>query len=561
MRRVNRIAVASACLVASGAYAQTIAPIDVEETSLYRDAFSTGILSAAEGALPSDLWQGSNVRDVDFLLSEIDAQPRSPSMGAALRRVLLSSGAGPAGLSPAAGGRKLLALAEAGMIDEARTVASLSSAPGNDPWVGQALAVADLLENDLSAACQRNQALTSGRDAPFWVKLRIICYANAKEFDAAELTLRIVREQGLLSETEDTLLTAVSIPAPAKAPIAPMSALELAAMRAVAAPLDMGNLDTVSAGVLRSIATDQALEPRVRLAGAAGAAASGVMSANELRSLYGAIPFDTSAFASVRGAIADRPADLVTDALVYQSVQQMAAPEFIRDRAERIATALDIANSFPRAYVVALLYDEAVRGLEGAIVTPDQAGNFALMRMALGDSRRATNWLLAMLGGGVSTLTEEQALRFIELTNLLAILDPASGGAVAAAANVEVGAPRPPLAIASGGDADRARFAEIVAAAFEATANKSEGQAALAALAVSGLAYSGDPIANVVLDASLAAAGLGDLSRRRAFEAAWAATFSDPVAAAPTPATTPVTTAPQTTADDGLTPRLKPKAQ
>jgi hypothetical protein len=146
-------------------------------------------------------------------------------------------------------------------------------------------------------------------------------------------------------------------------------------------------------------------------------------------------------------------------------------------------------------------------------------------------------------------------MEFIELVNFLAVLDPISAAAVAAAADVAVAPPAMDTSAASAGALDAVRLRLITEAALEAAIDDIPGQAGLAAIAMAAHAGGSDTVANVVIDQSLRAAGLNDLRRRIAFDAVWRRRFSAPEVAASQPAQSA-----EATGDDGLTPRLKPRA-
>ena len=547
------------------AQGQLAPPEAVETAQLAKDAFSTGTLTAAEGALEPGLWDGSDAETLEYLLLHAPARPVTPSIGLALRRILLSPGAAPAGAAPSLGGKKLLALARAGFVDEANTVASLSTAGRGDPWTGQALAISDLLKGDVARACERNANLSSGRDELFWVKLRVACYAAAGETDAADLTLNLLREQGALSASEETLLTATVTGVQPKTPPETETILEHALAKRLSLPIAPGLIDMAAGGVLSAIARDADADAQTRLAAAQRAVAMGVMAPNELSGLAGEISFDVAEISNAATAAQAEPNNPLTDALLYQSVKAMSAPEFLRDKAQRISLALGLGNGFARAYALSVLYAEEITSLEGAIVTPIEAERFAMARMAVGDAVGAGQWLLAMIGesGSLSALPEPQAMLFIDRVNLLAVLDPQTAAQVARTAGVSV------LTAANAYDDGAltdgaAQTAHILRAAFDAATGGKVGQAGLAALAASAVTEergSSNDVAAVnavVVEEGLRIAGMSELMRRDKFERAWIASFPD---AGDSPLTGEGEVGENANAqegDDGLTPRLKP---
>ena len=541
--------------VLTAAVAQVALPEQVETTQLSTDAFSTGTLDRFTGALPPTLWHGSDGQTLEYLLTQMPTRPASPSLGETMKRVLLSPGPGPQGAAVSLGGKKLLALARVGFADEARTVASLSIASRGDPWTGQAEAVADLLSGEVVAACRRNANLSSGRDELFWVRLRAFCYAQAGEMDAADLTLAILRDQGALDASDTAFLTAAVTGAAPKSPPAAKNALQYAIARQLNLPFLPGLLDEADAGVLAAVATDVSLDAATRIAAAERAIAMGVMGPAVLSGLLQSVEFDVAEISNATGSARDRAGDPLTDALLYQSIGEMAAPEFLRDKAQRIALALSLGDSFHRAYSLSLLYADEIEALEGAIVSADEASSFAMARMAVGDSVGAGQWLAAMVGvnGGVTALPEAQAMAFIAQVNLLAVLDPQTAAQVARVAGVSMLGEDGALASPSGHE-DESTVALIMETAFDAAINGKQGQAGLAALAASAGNAQGGEIESVIVGQSLRVAGLPQLQRRYAFETAWASKFSQAAGGDLANATGSA----QAENEGGLTPRLKP---
>ncbi|NOX84227.1 MAG: hypothetical protein GXP06_14820 [Alphaproteobacteria bacterium] len=553
---LRMIFAATGLIVAAGAaVAQVSLPPAVEATPISKDAFSTGTLDGASGALPETLWRGSDAQTLEYLLTHMPTRPATPSLGEVLKRTLLSSGTAPREAAPSLGGKKLLALARAGFAEEARTVASLSTAPRGDPWSGQAQAVADLLGGNIAAACRRSAGLTSGRDELFWVKLRVLCYAQAGERDAADLTLGVLRDRGALSEADAAFLTAATTGAAPKIPPAAQTPLQYATAKQLGIPLGSGLLEKAGGGVLAAVAVDETVNPATRIAAGERAVAMGVMAPAILSGLMANVELDIAEIGSAVIRAQELPHDPLTDAVIFQSVNTMSAPEFLRDKAKRIALGLSLADSFHRAYALSLVYADEIAALEGALLSPDEAASFALARMAVGDSVGAGGWLSAMIGvnATVAALPEEQAMAFIDLVNLLSVLDPQTATQIAGAADVALldGGEAPP--VAAGAYADPAVTARILEAAFDAALDGKKGQAALAALAASNGAAPGGQIEAVLVGQSLRTAGLGDLQRRHEFERKWASSFLTVEDAAAS------TEAVASHDDDGFTPRLKPR--
>lgn len=539
------------------ALAQIAAPETVETAQLPADAFSFGPLTPADGALPETLWSGSNPEMLDFLLSYAPSRPASPSLGQAMRRVLLSPGAKPAGADASLGGKKLLALARAGFIDEARTIATVATSGRGNLEVAEAEATLSLLNGETDGACRRGASLSGGREALFWVRLRAFCYARAGELDAFDLTVNLLRERGALAPADEALFFSLLSKTPPKAMPPIETALQYAAYKAAGFEITPPLIASAEGGVLAAIAADGAAAPALRIEAAQQALAMGVIGPAAVKRLFAEAKFEVADLGAAPSVAAARPDDPLTDALLYQSIEAMTAPEFVRDKAMRIALALSRADSFHRAYALSLVYADDINALEGVLVTAEEAGEFALAMMAAGDSVGAGRWLSAMIGSNesVAALPEDLGGVFIDRVNLLAVLDPQTAARIARSAGVSLISEEGPQAAALPAHEDPAVTARILEAAFDAVDGDKVGQAGLAALAASaGSGNVAGEVEAVVVMESLRAAGMPELRRRNNFERAWAASFA---AAAPLSGGTGAEAA-QTPEERGFAPRIKP---
>ncbi|WP_411820691.1 hypothetical protein ABFZ85_05490 [Hyphococcus formosus] len=549
LKGLAAIIVASA--VTPFAVAQIAAPDVVESAPIATDAFAIGGISPAEGALPSSLWDRSDPQTLEYLLGHLPARPVSPSIGQAMRRTLLSSGTKPSGASPSLGGRKLLALTRAGFVTEARDIASLATSGRSDLTVAEADATINLLTNNLEAACRRGASLNGGREALFWVRLRAFCYARAGELDAFDLTMNLLRERGALKGDDETLLLAVAGAEPKTMPTV-STAIQYAAAKSAGLSLDAGAVANAQGGVLAAIADDTEADKSLRIAALEQLVAMGVADITQLKGLFNEMSFEVAELGAVMDIAQERPADAGIDAMLYQSIGAMNAPEFIRDKAQRISFALSRADGFHRAYSLAHLYADEIASLEGVLVTPEEASRFAVARMAVGDSVGAGRWLTAMIGTNesVAALPEPLGLAFIDRVNLLSNLDPQTAARIARAAGVSLLTDEPAHAAGVSSHEDPSVTARILTAAFDAVAGEKQGQASLAALAASaGKGPENGEVEMVVIGEGLNAAGMPELRRLHEFERAWAATF-----------VSGASTEDATSHDgDGFVPRIKPR--
>lgn len=521
------ILLCSGLTTVTGAVAQTAPLAPVEETALARDTFATGLLDRSGGALAEDLWRGADAQALSDLLENLPSHPVSPSIGVAARRVLLSPGESPQGADAALGGEKLKALVRLGFVDEAREIESLAIGGKSSAATLEAMATADLLSGDNAAACAKVQRIASPNDGDDGAKLRAFCYAVAGELDAADLALGLLRERGRLSVADEDILAPLMAGGKPKAGAEPIDAVHLAALRYADATLSYS--PGASAGVHRAIATDGRAALSARLSSARRAAAMGVMSGAALKNLFGEAPLDISAVAAGIESFTQRPDDPVALAAAYQSARSKSAPEFARDRAALVAGAVFAARDFDTLFLLAALFADDVRSFEGMLVSSREANAFALSRFALGDIKGAEAWLGA---GAASGLPSADA------SDVPALLAAAKAGRAGAGPNQ-----------ASGAISDFGVLAIAVDAVIEAVGERIAGQGALAAIAASSAAASGDPVANVVVSRGLAVAGLEDLVRRRDAEQVLQRRFQSqlpqPVAAATPSATNSASPAPR----------------
>ncbi|NNE41265.1 MAG: hypothetical protein HKN14_10155 [Marinicaulis sp.] len=528
------------------------APVAVESAQISKDAFSTGTLTAADGALHRRLWANTDQSTISNLLDMAPETPATPAIGELMRRLLLTEAPGPAGDNTEIGGKKLVVLANAGFVDDAITIASLSSALRSDAYVNQVGAINGLLKGEINDACARSARLTNNQEELFWVRLRAFCYVANDERDAADLTLSILRERGGLSDDDEVLFRSLLTGSSLKQDVRVKSPLQYAMARRTETPILAGRLTEASGAVLVAIASDPSHEDAVRIDAAQRAVAIGAMGTNQLEALFVSVQFDLAEFDQVSAAIENRPADLTVDALLYQFIQTMNAPEFLRDKAKRIADAVSLGDTPSRAYALAKIYFGEISALDGVLVAPEEASVFASVAMANGDAVGAAKWLQAIVGANdsIAALPQAIAIDFIEKTNLLAVLDPDTAARVAVDAEVALD----PGVFARGKieNGNAKTNADVIAAAFHAAVEDLPGQAGLAALAASDGHAGGAELEAVVVGHAMRVAGTPELERRFAFEKAWQATFASAKPAS-------IAKSAGSNGDDGLTPRVKPR--
>ncbi|MEO1311859.1 MAG: hypothetical protein AAFV51_12985, partial [Pseudomonadota bacterium] len=394
MRGIS-LAAGGLALLCSAAVAQQPA---VERADLGSNLFAVGTLRASQGALPPTLWRGADVDDVRFLLRNAPGRPSSPAAADLLRRTLLSPGASPDGADEELAGHKLSLLARTGSTEGARSVASLADVE-NDPFAARALVEADLADGRLRDACLRSADLKEGRERAFWLKLRVVCYAAADENEAADLTLGLLRDVGEVDEVDDALLSTIVTGRRPKSPPAPRSPLELAMARQAGLPVATALGAPSDASVLRALALDTELDDAARVTAARKAAYAGAISIAEARSVLQAPRFRLNEIVEAESAARRRPGDPRTDALLYQAISEMTAPELQERKIKLMDIALGQPETPERLHLLAAVLVDDIARVPPTRERADVASSFALALLAAGDGERAASWIATLIPG------------------------------------------------------------------------------------------------------------------------------------------------------------------
>ncbi|WP_427453134.1 hypothetical protein [Litorimonas sp. WD9-15] len=184
-------------------------PTQIETESL--DAaqdFDAGILT--EGALDTQLWQGTSANRAAKLLSTAPLNSNDPIIRDMVRTVILSGGVPPRAENESAAKtyesarlQAVMAVGEGEVLDGflARNP-ELTRAPSAQ--VDLALA-----KGDQSRACEISDTITTGRGEPQWVRLRAACHALRGEMAAAELTRDLLRSLGYQNDAYYAQLSAL----------------------------------------------------------------------------------------------------------------------------------------------------------------------------------------------------------------------------------------------------------------------------------------------------------------------------------------------------------------
>jgi hypothetical protein len=255
-----------------------------------------GSLQVSEGALPETLWQGTEKAFVMAALPQL--QPSlSPALQDLTRRLLLSNAVAPFGedlpKSRSLAALRLDRLVALGEVDAAAQLIDQLPWKGDPEPLDRLRVEIGLLRNDNEGACGQVQSAIGRYQDVWWDRGQIACQALAGDAAKAALGLSLLRErQTPRDQVFDTLIEAIDNHAAAKVEHLPdPTPIRLALLAAVKLPLPADALQNAGPAVLRAWATNANVAAERRLAAAERATALGAFPLDELRLLYGEIPF------------------------------------------------------------------------------------------------------------------------------------------------------------------------------------------------------------------------------------------------------------------------------
>ncbi len=496
------------------ARAQTPIPVETEDFGL--DSFALGSLTKAEGALPRDLWVGANASDVGYLLGTLPTRLDHPIHTQAYQRLLLSPGSAPIGADNALTGKKLMLLAKVGFYREAADLATLVGNLDREPALAQAVAYGAMLDGDMVSACQRGETLQVGRNEPFWLKLRLLCYSAAGESAAADLTFGLLQDATRLGDADIQLFNSVITGQKPRKKIRPVDGFHYAAIRQLALPIKREMLSEAEGAVWTALAREQQAPPNIRAAAAVRMSSHNVIAPEELGRIFSSFDFKTEQLAGAQAARARDPQNPLLDAMVYQAAElAMGGSGF--DRQTLVGETLRHTTNPYRFQILARLYHPMVEQFAVVQNYAPYADQFALVGLVSHDTALMDRWVSALVLDQTQPQANESA---VQILRLLAFKDQEAATAMAArnglpllaAETVPAGGAFPTL------PAGTASLPKLVDIAINA-ATASKGVDGLLALSAMGMDAAGElaEIRDVVVSNAMARSGLQALNQDLAF--------------------------------------------
>lgn len=197
--RTGALVATVALLIAGAASAQDGPTIPTGEVS--GGALGALDLWSAPGAdtgMPSDLWRGASSELTRSQLGLLGTRPLSPAMQTLAVRALLTGAQAPDGAGHDAdlAALRVQALTRLGQADAVADMLARTPGVENSAVLTRARAEAALTRGRVDDACEAADALTSGRDDIWQLKLRAWCHMAAGERAAAQLAYDLWARRG-----------------------------------------------------------------------------------------------------------------------------------------------------------------------------------------------------------------------------------------------------------------------------------------------------------------------------------------------------------------------------
>ena len=437
--RAGRVIVvlAAAGLLASSALTPADAQVQVRPLAA-PDLFS---ISPGPSDLPPELWQGSSPALARAVIPTLAGAPLSPAAAGLARHLLSAAANGPEGAGDDAG----LAAARADVLlqlgDAAAAGAITDRTPDlpQKPGLSRVAAEAALILNQEDKACAIGDALTTGRDGVYWLRLRAYCQARAGQGPAAQLTLDLAQQQDRSADF-GRLMAAVLAGTSDGAPVLD-NGLDEALSRKAASGDWTAAIAGAPAPIAVAIARDTTAPPAARLAAAARAARFGIV----VTDAYGAvspIPADVSA--------ANQPGPAGEAGLIALA---NTTTDFTVKQAALIAL-LKRAGDLGEFRALARLGAPAMDQLMAAKAVLDQPALFVIAAAAAGDASAAAA-ARAEIGQGVAAPPSPLDLALLDAL-IAALADAPPASPADALASASQGADGPARARAGAAMADLA---------------------------------------------------------------------------------------------------------
>jgi len=361
------------------------------------DTSWTGLLDAAKGGFPHDMWTGANRGFVAAALQQL--QPvTSPELTSLARRLLLSDAAAPApaGNTNAAAGPKLLAeridrIYALGFVhDGLALIESLPDTVVTDS-IDRNRVELRFATNDTTGACDDVTARVGRYTEVWWARALIACQALAGDFGKASLGQSLLTDQKVPPDPEfDALIRLVSEHSTERvARLGDPTPLRVTLLVAAKRPLPAEAIAVADPAALAAYAGNSSVSADDRLAAGERAEALAALPPPDLAALYSAINFKPEELERARRSI--RPPATARDRALLYTLAKSGSDFAVRAGAiEALAADAQKRGVFvPAAAVLA----PALAGIPSTNADPKFADVAARILLASGDATGAKPWV------------------------------------------------------------------------------------------------------------------------------------------------------------------------
>jgi len=352
-----------------------------------------GLLTAGSGGFSTELWSRSPRTAVATRMTQLPSATSSPAMQNLTRRLLLTAAPPPRGVSAPDEasflGTRLKKIIANGWLDEAAMLAAQSKR--DDSIARQVSAEALLLQGRERDACSDATSLRQSENDPYWLKLRVYCYIVDDNMPAATLTLDVMRERGVEDEVFFDLAGALTgagavekveaLPSPSGLALALLRRNEISPPAALAAWLPA-----------TALLSEQSADAEIRLTAAERAASAGLLSGEQLRTIYEAESFTPDQIDDPEEAAKKLPTARA-NALFHQAIAHRTLPAA---KAAAFAAALQRADAQNKFALFAQVSASDARRLQPLPETAWLAPYITRVLLYTGQDKAAERWLMQL---------------------------------------------------------------------------------------------------------------------------------------------------------------------
>lgn len=353
---------------------------------------TAGVLTAADGALPVDMWRETPRSLVDALLPRLPVGTPSPTMNRLMRRLLQTGAAAPRG--DAEPGRLLDERARMlwRMGDTGGLLKLIAAVPadGRSEQLWRLDTEAQLLAGNTSAACQTAGIRTDIDPDTFWQKMLGFCQALTGDADGASLTLALLVERDSETQPYKALLEALINGRATGPKIADPDPLDLAMLRAAGLAPAMEAAAGDDLPILVAIAEAGTFPEPLRLAAGERAVSAGLLPAQEIYPFYTRARPEKPALAGRGGSSRAEAVPPGFAALMHEAIAAVNAGGNPVERAVSILTASRQRGDWLEATHMALPW---IVSADPSPEQPEFARAIVPALLVQGERARAEVWL------------------------------------------------------------------------------------------------------------------------------------------------------------------------